>query len=138
MATSKLSAFLHPAKAQEEKEIIISKRFQDENGNPVPFKIRSLTQAENDAIASKSRRTRKVSGQMQEYLDPVENSRRIVVAATLEPDFSDRELCEAYGTMDPLEVPGRMLKSGEYSKLLSAIMDLSGFDLNSVEDEAKN
>lgn len=138
MATSKLSAFLHPVKMQEEKEIVISNRFQDENGNPVPFKIRSLTQAENDAISSKSRRTRKVSGQMQEYLDPVENSRRIVVAATLEPDFSDRELCEAYGTMDPLEVPGRMLKSGEYSKLLSAIMDLSGFDLNSVEDEAKN
>lgn len=138
MATSKLSAFLHPVKMQEEKEVVISGRFQDENGNPVPFKIRSLTQAENDAIASKSRRTRKVNGQMQEYLDPVENSRRIVVAATLEPDFSDRELCEAYGTMDPLEVPGRMLKSGEYSKLLSAIMDLSGFDLNSVEDEAKN
>lgn len=136
--TSKLSAFLHPVKVQEEREIVISDRFQDENGKPVPFRIRSLTQAENDAIASKSRRTRKVNGQIQEYMDPVENSRRIVVAATIEPDFSDRELCEAYGTMEPLEIPGRMLKPGEYSKLLSAIMELSGFDLNSVEDEAKN
>lgn len=47
---SKLSAFLHPVTTSEEKEVVISNRFQDESGQPVPFKIRALTQEENDAI----------------------------------------------------------------------------------------
>lgn len=37
---SKLSAFLHPIINQEEKEIVISRRFVDEQGEPIPFKIR--------------------------------------------------------------------------------------------------
>ena len=41
---SKLSAFLHPVTTSEEKEVVISNRFQDESGQPVPFKIRALTQ----------------------------------------------------------------------------------------------
>ena len=41
---SKLSAFLHPITENEEKEVVISNRFRDENGNPVPFRIRALTQ----------------------------------------------------------------------------------------------
>ena len=36
---SKLSAFLHPVTTSEEKEVVISNRFQDESGQPVPFKI---------------------------------------------------------------------------------------------------
>ena len=40
---SKLSAFLHPVAVQEEKEVVVSRRFQDEDGKPVPFRIRALT-----------------------------------------------------------------------------------------------
>lgn len=135
---SKLSAFLHPITENEEKEVVISNRFRDENGNPVPFRIRALTQEENDAITKKSTRRVKVNGQMVENLDSVDFSRRMVVAATVEPDFSNSELCQRYGVMDPLMVPGRMLLSGEYGKLLKAITDLSGFDDNDLGDKAKN
>ena len=41
---SKLSAFLHPAAFEEERLVAISDRFVDEEGNPVPFRIRALTQ----------------------------------------------------------------------------------------------
>ena len=41
---SNLSAFLHPVTTQEEKEVILSKRFLDETGEPAKFKIRSITQ----------------------------------------------------------------------------------------------
>lgn len=135
---SRLSAFLHPAGMQEKKEIVISKRFLDEEGNPVPFTIRPLTQEENDSITRRSTRQVKTGGQTAEKLDSVEYSRRMVVAATVEPDFSSSELCQAYGVMDPLLVPGRMLLSGEYGKLLKEIMKLSGFDDTLVEEEAKN
>ena len=135
---SKLSAFLHPVTTTEEKEIIISKRFQDEKGNPIPFKIRALTQEENDAITKKATRQVKVDGQKVDKVDSVDFSRRVVVQATVEPDFSSTELCEGFGVMDPLQVPGKMLLSGEYAKLLKEIMALSGFDDINAEEAAKN
>ena len=136
---NRLSAFLHPVSLKEEREIVVSTRFVDEQGKPVPFKIRSLTQEESDAISRKARKSRKVGGQVQEYLDSTEFSRRLVVAATVEPDFSSTELCEAYGVMDPLLVPGKMLLSGEFTRLLKAITDLSGFDADEdLGEEAKN
>lgn len=134
---SKLSAFLHPAVAHQTKEIIVSKRFVDEAGNVVPFKIRALTQGENDAITKKSTRKVKENGQIMERLDSIELSRRIVVAATVEPDFSSKEMCDAYETLNPLEVPGKMLLSGEYKKLIREISDLSGFD-DDLEEQVKN
>lgn len=75
---------------------------------------------------------------MQEYLDSTEFSQRMVVAATVDPDFSSTEICQAFGVLDPLLVPGKMLLGGEFARLLSAITELSGFDDNFVEDEAKN
>lgn len=133
---SKLSAFLHPVTTSEEKEVVVSNRFQDENGRPVPFKIRALTQEENDRITKQATRQTKVNGQTVEKLDSVDFSRRMVVAATIEPDFQAKELCDAYGVLDPLLVPGKMLLSGEYAKLLNAITDLSGF--GDAGDEVKN
>lgn len=133
---SKLSAFLNPVSAGEKKEVVISNRFVDEKGAVVPFKIRAITQEENDEIIKKSTRRVKENGQTVERLDNVEFSRRMVVTATVEPDFTQKEMCEAYGVIDPTMVPGKMLLSGEYAKLMKEISALSGFD--SIEDELKN
>lgn len=135
---SNLSAFLKPAYLREEKEIVISKRFLDEQGNPAPFKIRSVSQEENEQITRASKRQRKVNGMVQEYLDSIEYGRRLVVTGTVMPDFRAKEMCEAYGTLDPMQVPGKMLTAGEFSALMTAISELSGFDAEAPEDEAKN
>ena len=132
---SKLSAFLNPV-APEAKEVYISSRFLDDKGNPVPFKIRPVTQEENDAIIKRSTPRVKENGQPADKLDQVEFSRRMVVAATVEPDFTQKELCDRYGVMDPLLVPGKMLLSGEYGKLMQEITALSGF--GEAEREVKN
>ena len=89
---SKLSVFLHPVSTQEEKEVIISNRFQDENGESVPFRTRALTQEENDAITKKATRRIKENGQSVEWFDSVDFCHRLVVAATVYPDFSSKEL----------------------------------------------
>lgn len=73
----------------------------------------------------------------EKELDSTEYASRIIAAATLEPDFSSEELCKAYGTMDPLEVPGKMLYAGEYKRLMDAIMELSRFG-DELEGGAKN
>lgn len=133
---SKLSYFLHPAVSGEEKEIVISRRFRDDKGAPVPFRIRALTQEENEAITKQSTRRHKENGQIIERLDSVDFTRRMVLAATVEPDFSAKELCDAYGVLDPLQVPSKMLLSGEFKNLVKAITELSGFE--ELEEEVKN
>ena len=134
---SALSAFLHPAVTREEKEVIISKRFLGEDGKPVPFKIRSLTQEENAAITKAATRQKKVDGQWQDSIDANELSARTIVEATVFPDFRSAELCEKYGTKDPVQVPGKMLLAGEFGRLIDAVSKLSGFD-KSLDEEAKN
>ena len=134
---SKLSAFLHPAVA-EDKEIIISDRFRDEEGKVVPFKIKALTQEEVDAI-TKSCTTvkRDRSGKESRSFDSSRFTKALVVAGTVEPDFRAKEICDAYSVLDPLMVPGKMLLAGEYAKLGDAIAELSGIN-DDVEEEAKN
>ena len=134
---SALSAFLHPAVTREEKEVIISKRFLGEDGKPVPFKIRSLTQEENAAIIKAATRQKKVDGQWQDSIDANKLSARTIVEATVFPDFRSAELCEKYGTKDPVQVPGKMLLAGEFGRLIDAVSKLSGFD-KSLDEEAKN
>lgn len=138
---NRLSAFLHPVEAKQEKDVVISDRFRDEKGAVVPFRIRAVTQEENDALVEKCRRFREDRGRRQEYLDTARLNRELVVAATVEPDFASTEVCDAFGTKIPTQVPGRMLLAGEYKRLLEAIMDLSGFGGGNaawLEDEAKN
>ena len=134
---SDLHAFLHPVQGDDTVEIVISKRFLGEDGKPVPFRIRALTQEENDELTKKSMHLAKGGRRGEKELDRIGYNRRILVAATVSPDFSNEELCTAYGTMDPLEVPGRMLLAGEYDRLSREILALSGFD-DDLEEQAKN
>lgn len=134
---SDLNAFLNPASPVERREVVISKRFRREDGSPAPFVIRPITQGENDELIRQSTHPTKVNGQTVRTLNQTEYGHRVVVAATLEPNFSSEELCAAYGTLDPLEVPGKMLLVGEYGKLSREILALSGMD-DDPEEQAKN
>lgn len=134
-----LDAFLHPVELKQEKEVVISKRFQDSEGKLVPFKIRTISQEENEALSKRSVHIKKIDGRQFEALDDLEYTRRLIVACTVYPDFTNSELCQAYGVMDPLMVPGKMLISGEYKRLLKEIMKFNGFtSAVDLEEEAKN
>ena len=135
---SRLNDFLRPIQAEEEKEIVISKRFADEKGEPIPFRIRALTQEQIDRISRQSTRVTLKNGQRQEQFDSVEFNRRLVVAGTADPDFSSAEVCQACGVLDPALVPAKTLLAGEFAKLRDAISQLSGFDGDTMEQEAKN
>ena len=137
---SNLKAFLNPVQNTEPVEVMISKRFVGEDGKPVPFKIRPVSQKENDAIRRRCTKRTKRNGRYVEEIDPSEYSLRLVVAATVEPDFCNEELCTAYGTRDPMEVPGKMLLAGEFIHLQNEISILSGFEVDDeeIEEAAKN
>ena len=137
---SNLQAFMTP-NTEETREVIISDRFKDKDGKVVPFVIKSLSQAENEEIK------RRTSVPMIEHntiigqkIDSEKYGRELVLASVTSPNFRDSELCKFYATMDPLEVPSKMLRVGEYNRLVKAINDLNGLndDLKVLEEEAKN
>ena len=135
---STLSAFLKPVKTTVEKEVIISDRFVGDDGKPVLFKVRAISQEENDALVRAATKTRNEGGQRVERLDSVEYAQRLIVAATVSPDFRAKDICEAYGVVSPLMVPGKMLLSGEYNRLMKAITELSEFDEAAQDEDVKN
>lgn len=136
-----LDAFLHPIAVEETKKVEISKRFVGEDGKPVPFEIKTIPQGENSQLIKKYTRRKLVNGSTTEIFDTTGYTNALIVECTVQPDFQDSRMCETYGVLDPMLVPGKMLLSGEYSALVGEIMKLNGFDADSLlkdEEEAKN
>lgn len=136
-----LDAFLHPIAVEETKKVEVSKRFVGEDGKPVPFEIKTIPQGENSQLIKKFTRRKLVNGTTTEIFDTTGYTNALIVECTVQPDFQDSRMCEAYGVLDPMLVPGKMLLSGEYSALVGEIMKLNGFDADSLlrdEEEAKN
>ena len=131
---------MNPVSAEEVKEVVISKRFVDKDGKPIPFRIKTIMQEENERITRKCRKVETIRGQRVESLDNQKYNRALIVACTVEPDFRNADLCKAYGTVDPLDLPGKMLTVGEANNLAREILDLNGFsdEAEQLEDEAKN
>ena len=130
-----LSAFLKPAYTEKKIEVIVSDRFKDEDGNPVPVVMKSLTQAQMQAIAKQSTREKKVNGKITKDIDMNEHLNRCLIESIVFPDLRNKELCEAYGTIDPVSLPSRMFLIGEYQKLAQAFAELNGLeDEDDLED----
>ena len=136
-----LEAFLHPIAVEETKKVEISKRFIGEDGKPVPFEIKTIAQGDNSQLIKNFTRRKLVNGSTTEIFDTTGYTNALIVECTVQPDFQDSRMREAYGVLDPMMVPGKMLLSGEYSALVGEIMKLNGFDADSLlkdEEEAKN
>lgn len=138
---SNLQAFMTP-NTEITKKVIVSDRFKDKDGNTVPFVIRSLSQEENEQLRSTSTKPVMKNGVViSEKLDSSKFGKELMLACVVEPNFRAKELCDFFKTIDPLEVPGKMLKAGEYNKLVSAIYEINGFnddEYKILEEEAKN
>lgn len=132
---SSLNAFLHPVQAGN-KEVIVSERFQ-ENGRPVPFQIRPITQKENEGLIRKHTKRDKKGN---EIFDRVAYSQELTAIAVVEPDLESAELQKAYGVLGADKVLPSMLYIGEFTTLMQEVQELSGLDKDINEDieEAKN
>lgn len=135
-----IKAFLLPPVMEETKEVVITKRAVDEDGKPVPFVLRRIDQETNDRLLRQAQRKVKVNGLITTNTDNEKYGKLLVQACVVEPDFKNAEICAYYKTVDPLDVPSRMLSSGEYAKLMQEINTLNGFDddIDAIEDTAKN
>lgn len=140
---SNIKAFLQPPVMDETREVVISKRFKGADGEPAPFIIRVIDQETNTKLIRQATKKVKSNGQIMQELDNEKYGKLLVQTCVVEPNFKDSELCAYYKTMDPLDVPGRMLTIGEYNRLVYAIKELNELvtsedELSALEEEAKN
>lgn len=133
--SNSLRAFLNPITV-ENKEVIVSNRFQ-EDGKPVPFVIRPITQEENKQLIKKYSRKDKKGN---ETFDRAEYVSELTASAVVFPDLMNADLQKAYGVLGASALLQKMLYVGEYAELAQAVQELSGLDQDINEDieEAKN
>lgn len=131
---STLKAFLNPIQV-ENKEVIVSNRFM-EDGKPVPFIIRPITQKENEQLIKKYTKKDKKGA---DTFNRTEYVQALTASAVVYPNLSDAKLQDVYG-LGETETLKNMLLIGEYATLAQAVQELSGLDTNINEDieEAKN
>ena len=126
---------MHPVQA-ENREVIVSNRFQ-ENGKPVPFVIRPITQQENEEFIRKHTKRDKKGN---EVFDRINYNRELTATAVVEPDLNNADLQKRWGTLGAPKTLAKMLYVGEFATLMQAALELSGLDKDINEDieEAKN
>lgn len=139
---SNLQAFMIEKK-EEMYEYVASKNFKDENGNPIPWKLKTITAKENEEIRKDCyKQVLVVNGKRKMYqqqLDTVKYLRILVDRCVVFPDLHSVELLDYYGEMDSIELLTKhLLNPAEYDDLTSELQRINGYDLEEAAEEAKN
>lgn len=110
-------------------------------GFPLPFRIRSISEQRNRELErqatefSKNKFTRG-----QKILDGAKHNELLVAECTIDPNFKSAELQERYGVRGAGDLIRKVLRPGQFTLLLTAILELNGFvdDFEEKKEEVKN
>ena len=128
-----LKAFLKPLYTEKTVSVVVSDRFVDDDGKPVEFILKTLSQEQLATISKRSMREQTIGGRKVQDIDRNAYVNRCLVESCIQPDFKDKELCNAYGTEDPIQLPQKMLLGFEYERLGRAFLELNGLNDESPE-----
>lgn len=119
-------------------EVVISERMLDVEGNPIPWQIRVLTQAEMQAINKLcvKKHIDPKSRQQQTITDTEKLYATLIEECVLYPNLNDAELQDFYGAVGAAQTAENMLLPGEYTNLLEAISGAQGFE-SDLKDKIK-
>lgn len=138
---SNLNAFLaqNAIKTENEKHVI-SDRFVDDNGKPMEWEIRALSESENEALRKSCTKKVRSKGMISTDVNYEAYLAKLVVECVVFPNLKDASLQESYGVLGAENLVKTMLTSGEYNKLLEKVQLVNGFDVGMEEivEEAKN
>lgn len=126
----------------ENKKVVISDRFKDENGKPVEWEIRAITSTENDEIINRAMDRVPVvgrKGQFTRELNNVKYTSMLLAASVVYPNLNNAELQDSYGVKTPEELLKKMLYPKEENYLAEIVNDFSDLpDVNDLITDAKN
>ena len=140
---SKYTAFMAGAVEKiENKKVVVSSRFKDEKGKPIPFEIKALSADENDELQRRCMVNVPVPGQRGQYtreLDQIKYTAMLLTESVVYPDLNEAELQDSYGVRGAESLLRKMLYTGEYNVLAQEVMGLSKVEvLADLVTEAKN
>lgn len=140
---SKYTAFMTGAAEKiENKKVVISNRFKDENGKPIPWEIKALSADENDELQKRCMVNIPVPGQRGQFtreLDQIKYTAMLLTESVVFPELTDAELQDNYGVRGADALLRKMLYTGEYNKLAQEVSAISKVEvLADLVDEAKN
>lgn len=135
-------AFIEACKPVENEKFVASKRIV-ENGEPIEWEVRSITQAENAELRKKCMRKDPIPGKKgvyNEVVDSVKYNAALVAACTVYPPVNDKEFQDAIGVLSGADAVQKILLPGEYDEYTMFILEVNGFDtgMDELVDEAKN
>lgn len=103
-----LSAFLADnALPVENVRYITSKRFRNENGEPIAWEIRAITGTEDESIRKACTKRVPVPGKKNQYQRETDGDAyvgKLAVACTVYPNLNDKELQDSYHVMGAEEL----------------------------------
>lgn len=140
-----LQAFLKGnAKPIEDIEMIVSKRFVDGNGNPIPWVLRQLTGKESNNLRKKhTKKIKNKLGRIEEQFSSEAYQEEFITSSVVFPDLSNSKLQESYGALGAYDLLQKMLSADELANLQ---IKVSGFaeeeiienSMDNLVEEAKN
>jgi hypothetical protein len=133
--------FAGNAATPETEDFVVSDRFKDKEGKPVPWQIKPISEEENGAIrTSATRKVKAKNGMQVPETNTGEYLAKLAAACVVFPNLNDAELQKSYGVRGADAVVRKMLLSGEYASLIGKIQEINGFDkdVNELADEVKN
>ena len=136
MATTYEAFMAGRAIKEESIEYVASKRFLDGSGNPIPWKLRTITSGKNSEIRKASMSFQPIPGKKNRYemgLDVYCYVTKLIVACTVFPDLNDKELQDSYGVMGAEELLDAMLLPGEKDALGAKAQEINGYDAEADE-----
>lgn len=129
----------------EEKEVAISKRMLDSEGNPVKWTLQAITTREDTELRQECTRVAKAPGKngkrgaTVEKLDVDLYGLKLCAACVVYPDLNNAELQDSYGVKNPIDLLKVMLLPGELADLQVEATDVCGFQsFDEKVEEAKN
>jgi hypothetical protein len=133
--------FAQNVKSEEIEEFPVSDRFKDKDGKAIKWKLRTLTEAENEEIRKSATKQKKIKKNFYiPEVDQTEYMAKLAVASVVFPDLKDAELQKSYGVLGAESLLRKMLLAGEYGTLVEKVQEMNGFDkdIEDIKEEVKN
>lgn len=140
-----LQAFLQGnAKPIENIKMVVSTRFTDKDGNPIPWILKQLTGKESNNLRKKhTKKIKNKLGRIEEQFGSEAYQEEFITSSVIFPDLTDANLQNSYGALGAYDLLQKMLSADELANLQ---IKVSGFaeeeiienSMDNLVEEAKN
>lgn len=133
-----LEAFMIEKK-EEVIEYVASKRFKDKEGNPIPWKLKTITAKENDEIRKQCYKQVQNGRRTKSEFSTPKYLELLAIKSIIEPNLNSVELQDYYHVMSASDLlTEHLLNPAEYDDLTLKVQEINGYDLEEAVEKAKN